>query len=519
MPLRTRLIADKAVKLSGIPLFADLEPTLLAELITVGELIKLPQHARLFGNGDTVTCLYVILSGLVKRSTLLADSVEKVLELARPGQPLALSEVFSTATHASTAQATKASQVIAIPIDRLRDAAMHHPTLSLRLVETIARQYHAAEFEVTSHHTLPGVQRVLDYLLHLAGKRRDIAGETTVKLDASKKLISARLDMAPETFSRTLRQLSADGVIAVNGRLIHIQNATLASHASGKPGDDKPRAAPLRYSRAEQQAVRRKQSPAALINLCGRHRMLSQRLATCWYIEARKLATSVPRGALRKFRELFEHNYTQTSARVQSMAPSLQPDLALLGELWRDYRELLAVRPVVAAAAATVFDLSERVLTAADRLTAAATRMADTPEAHCVNIAGRNRMLTARIAKLFLFRDWDVRRTESNRLIADSRDEFDANIAKLAKAGASTPEIAAQLTIDTELWRTLTTIIDATPHFAMQHGHAREVLAASDELLRHLDTTVKLFEHLADKQSAVHSASAAGDTVHSALSQ
>ena len=180
---------------------------------------------------------------------------------------------------------------------------------------------------------------------------------------------------------------------------------------------------------------------------------------------------------------------------------------------------MLAVRPAAAAEATTVFDLSERVLAAADRLTAAATRMADTPAAHCVNIAGRNRMLTARIAKLFLFRDWDVRRTESNLLIADSRDEFDANIATLAKAGASTPEIAAQLTIDTELWRTLTTIIDATPHFEMQHGHAREVLAASDELLRHLDTTVKLFEHRADKQSAVRRASTADDAVHSALSQ
>ena len=519
MPPRLHLIADKAAKLSSIPLFAELEAAPLAELAAVSEVLKLPQHARLFGSGDPVMHLYVILSGLIKRSTLLADSFEKVLELARPGQPLALSEVLSASRHASTAQAAKASQIIAIPIARLKDAAVRHPSLSLRLLEAIARLHHAAEFEVTSHHALPGVQRVLDYLLHLAGARRGIAGETTITLDASKKLISARLDMTPETFSRTLRQLSVDGVIAVNGRVIHIQNATLASHASGKSGDDTSGVAPLRYSRTERQAARRKQSPAALINLCGRHRMLSQRLATCWYSDARKLATSVPRGALSKFRDQFEHNYTLTVALARSMAPSLQPELTALDELWRDYRAQLAVRPADAAEAAAVFDLSERVLAAADRLTAAATRKADTPAAHCVNTAGRNRMLAARLAKLFLFRDWGVRRAECERLMADSRGEFDANIIRLAQADASTPEIAAQLAIDTEQWRALTSIIDAPPHFEMQHGHVREVLAASDVLLRHLDTTVKLFEHLADKQSASRHSSVVDDSSHSDLSQ
>ncbi|GEM_PF-201064 len=490
--------------LSGISLFSGLEPDLLDELADVGEMVRLPARHRLFTSGEPIEAAHFLVSGSIKRSTQLADAVEKVLELVRPGQLVAMSEVFGATTYVSCAQAVHPSTLIAIPVARLTEIAGRHPSLSLRLLTTIARQHHAAEFEVISHHALPGAQRVLDYLLHLAGDRRDIAGETTVELDASKKLIAARLDMTPETFSRMLRQLSSDGMIVVHGRRIHIQNATLTK---GSTGAEQRRRAPLHYSRTEQMAKnRRRPSPAALVNLCGRHRMLSQRMATCWCINARKIVAGPARGALRKYREQFERNLAQVGALVQSLAPELHREIDLLGGLWTAYRDLLCSHPPASADADAVFDLSERILSAADALTAAAARAAGTPEARCVNIAGRNRMLTARIAKLFLFQDWGVRSTEARKLMTAARREFDANINTLTGCGGESPEIAAQLVIDVEQWRALTSIIDSPAWFGMADGHAREVLAASDELLRHLDTTVKLYEHLAERKSTAGTA-------------
>lgn len=508
----SRHIADL---LAGTPLFAGLAAELLDELAAAGALLKLPSRSPLFASGEPIRDVHVLITGSIKRSALLADAFEKVLELAQPGQALALSEIFSAGAYASSAQTIKPCVVIAIPLASLGEIALRHPTLNQRLLETIARQHYATEFEVVSHHALPGTQRVLDYLLHLAGDRRGIAGETTVRLDASKKLIAARLDMTPETFSRTLRQLSSDGVIAVSGRIIHIQNATLAAASAG----GKKRSAPLRYSRTERKERNRTSSAAALVNLCGRHRMLSQRMTTCWCIHARRLGSRPLRSALGKFSDQFERNLAQVTDLVTRLAPVLHGELETLRGLWTGYRDLLGSGQTPAPEAGTVFDHSERILAAADRLTASAARAAGTPEARCVNIAGRNRMLTARLAKLFLFADWGVRSARARQLIAASRQEFDANIAKLAAAGADSPEIAAQLAIDAEQWHALTSIIDATPHFPIEHGHAREVLAASDELLRHMDTTVKLFEHLADRKAVAGRRKGAAREAHSDLSQ
>jgi len=485
--LRTPIAKDLLDRLAGLPLFAGLPPPLLERLATASQIQDLPGHHRVFDTGEPIRCVHVLLSGSVKHCAPLGAGAEKMLALLRPGEPLALEEAVCAPTYASFAQTLRPSQLLAIPVAQLVKSARHDATLGWRLLEIVSRRLYAAEFEVVSHHSMSSTQRVLDYLLRLAGDRRAIAGETTVELDANKSLIAARLDMTPETFSRTLRQLSTDGLIVVNGRAIHIQNATLAAGSGANSG------AKRLYPKMERKAA--VPSPETLVNLCGRHRMLSQRLAGAWCMVARQLATRTARDALRKIRDQFERNFAQVAAHP--LAPRLADKLDRLGALWQDYRALLTEQAPDAGHAKAAFDLSERILAAADRLAGGAARLVGTEVARCVNIAGRNRMLTARVAKLFLFADWNIRADEARRLIAEGRAEFDANFAVLAACGADQPEIAAQLAIDIEQWRALIAIVDSSPDFAMRDGHAREVFAASEQLLRHMDTTVRLYERLA----------------------
>lgn len=480
-----------------MPLFAGLKPQSLALMCAGCRVLELPAGSSLFASGDPIREAYFLVSGSVKRSARLADQVEKVLELVRPGQMFALSEVFSAKTYASCAETVKTSTVLAIPFDNLVGVAGKVPALTMRLLEMIARQHLTSEFEVVSHHSVTGTQRVLDYLLRLAGERRDIAGETTVQLDASKKLIAARLDMTPETFSRTLRQLSADGVIVVSGRLIHIQNATLGIDRADA-GASKPSS--LRYPKMDRRSAGVSVTLPALVNLCGRHRVLSQRMAIAWSTIAHGLSPQLAQSRLRKYLDHFERNLALVSGL--SLPPGLRDRVDKLAGIWPRYRDLLTACPQDESRAVEVFRESERILGAADRLTAAAATGAGAGEALCVNIAGRNRMLSARLTKLFLFSQWDACAAEAGRLMAASRREFDTNIARLLRNAINSPEASAQLGIDVEHWRHFLGIIDNRNPAVTARSHARAVLAASESLLRHVDTTVKIYERLAEKCAA-----------------
>ena len=60
------------------------------------------------------------------------------------------------------------------------------------------------------------------YLSHLAPDAARARYDVT--LDTSKQMIASRLNLAPETFSRVLGQLSEAGLIEVKGRNITVLN-------------------------------------------------------------------------------------------------------------------------------------------------------------------------------------------------------------------------------------------------------------------------------------------------------
>ncbi len=485
-----RLAIEPRALLACIPMFAGLKADRLSRLGAACRVLDLPGHRAVFSAGQPIKEALFLAAGAIKRFALLADQAEKVLELVRPGQMLALSEVFSARAYASFAETVEPSVVIAIAVDVLREVVGRDAVLCMRLLEAVAQSHYASEFEVVTHHSHLVTQRVLDYLLGLAGDQRGMAGETTVKLGASKSLIASRLDIAPETFSRTLRKLSEDGIIVVEGRLVHIQNVMLAIAERSSGGER----APLTYQRQERSGASQEMSAAALVNVCGRHRMLSQRMATAWCMIARELSVASSRVALRKYAQQFERTMMQLDAT--SLSSRLRGRYNDLRRVWLSYREALAGAATDRAGADRVFELSEQTLDAADLLAATAAERAGTAAAYMVNVAGRNRMLCARLVKLYLFNGWPDRSRKLGRLIDSSRQEFFANMRTLSAYSADSPEAQAQLRVDAEQWQHFLAALDAAPANRSSQDLALAAVAASEELLRNVDTTVKLYERL-----------------------
>lgn len=480
--------------LSHSPLFAGLAAAQLDALIEASHLRELPAEQSLFRAGEPIREAHMLVSGAVERSTTLAGKTKKIIELVQSQQLLALGEIFGATTYSSSCETIAPCIVIAIGIQKLRAIIRQDLELSWRVIQMMARKQYAIEFDVTGYHySLTGTQRVLDYLVELAGDRAGLAGETTVVLKTSKKIIAALIGMTPESFSRNLRLLSDSGVIVVEGRKVHIQNAALLNTNFSK---DHQRVSFPRKPKTPGGKTGKSLSPGALVNLCGRHRVLSQRMAIAWAQIGRNVAAAKARVKLHQLEAEFQRNLARLKD-LQLSAPEFTAGLAVVTDVWPRYRQALFDTPPDQANAARVFDLSEEILDATDRLTRLAENQAPIPAARHVNVAGRNRVLSQRISKLFLFREWASRDETIQQRLEASRREFESNLAALRETAAGVPELAEQLQEIAELWRKFEKIQQPDLAYTNKLRHALAVLAAGERLLRHVDTAVKLYERLA----------------------
>jgi CRP-like cAMP-binding protein len=473
--------------LSRSPLFAGLSPGHFDELTGASRLLELPANHSLCRAGEPIREAHILFNGSVKRSTMLAGETEKIIELVQSPQMLSIGELFGSTHYSASCTVITASIIVAIDIRTLRSVIQKDLDLSWRIIQALAQRQCAFEFDITGYHSgLIGTQRLLDYLLELAGDRARLAGETTVTLKASKKMIAGRIGMTPESFSRSLRQLSDNGFVVVEGRNVHIQNAALLDTEFG---NSTQRLSFSRKPRAVGPLTGKQLSSGALINLCGRLRMLSQRLSIVWALIAFDIAPSKGRVKLRQLEIEFGRNLGRLEKL--DLPAGLAERLAAVAEIWPAYRQAL-----LAPDALAVWTLSEKVLGATDALTGQAAHLAGTPDARYVNIAGRNRMLSQRIGVFFLFRE----RVGNDDIILQQLDpscrEFESNLEELRRSGKDLPELAAQLREVAAQWKKFIQALLPNLAHGQKAKHAQAVIAEGDRLLRHVDTTVRLYERL-----------------------
>src|SRR5690606_30699493 len=178
-----------------------------------------------------------------------------------------------------------------------------------------------------------------------------------------------------------------------------------------------------------------------------------------------------------------------------NLDPALAAALELVSTTWLAYRAMLFAGES-AEGAKRILGGSEEILAAADRLTTLAEHKAGSEQAHYVNVAGRNRMLSQRIVKFFLFQDLADCAEAAQAQIGASAAAFSANLDELRRSGGSLPQLVAQLDVVGQQWARIMTVLAPSAERMRRSQHVRLVLAKGGRLLRHVDTAVKLYERL-----------------------
>ena len=226
---------------------------------------------------------------------------------------------------------------------------------------------------------------------------------------------------------------------------------------------------------------------ATAINRTARFRALSQRTAKVYG----QLYLNV--GAARA-RDALEHTRRQVHSGFEDMdRQSWPPEVArLLADVRRnaDRLDALTAQAPTKEGFQAVSAQADQMLAAANTTTEALERLAQAPTARLVNTAGRQRMLSQRLAKNYeLLAAGLDSRTVREQMTGDA-DEFQRALAQLNKAPISTPAIRSALELGQAQWVFFEAALKRQP----DPRGLENVATTSERLLEVTDSLTSLYE-------------------------
>lgn len=230
--------------------------------------------------------------------------------------------------------------------------------------------------------------------------------------------------------------------------------------------------------------------PAAAINVAGRQRMLSQRMAKAYALIGMKVEAPAAQQLLDQSIALFDSQLAQ----LKDFAPNddTRRVVQQLAAEWQAYRDLLK-EPPSRARAKDVYDSSDEVLTIAHRLVLACEKAQGAPQERLLNFAGRQRMLSQRLAKLFLFTAWDVNAQAAQMEFNMARGEFASGMASLARLTDQAEARTALEALDREWIAYRSLMLNVSDHES-RRAAAAEVAAKSERVLAAAEALVSIYE-------------------------
>lgn len=230
----------------------------------------------------------------------------------------------------------------------------------------------------------------------------------------------------------------------------------------------------------------------AAINKAGRERMLSQRMAKAYFQLGQQVDTERSRRILDQSVAVFDRQLVEL--KNYAPTPEIKDTYQKLEKAWLAYKDALLGSAPSPQQGRQVLQLSEQLLGLAHQGTVQLEKHAGSNTGHLLNLAGRQRMLSQRMAKFYQAQSWGVGDTSGAAELDKARREFAGSLQELAAAPAMTPAIRDGLELVRQQWFFF-------DHALNQKGSADRraqaaVATTSERILEEMETVVGLIEKL-----------------------
>lgn len=180
---------------------------------------------------------------------------------------------------------------------------------------------------------------------------------------------------------------------------------------------------------------------SSAINKAGRQRMLTQRIVKAYSMVGLDVQADEANSQLLMSVELFERQLSELKRFSKTKKnKAVQKRLAMVESLWEPFKSI-ALSEVSKKGVQELIKRDEALLSATHKAVVSLEKSANSNLGRIVNIAGRQRMLSQRIAKFYMLLAWEVDAEKSNKLMNLASEQFTTALDELIKSKINTKEI------------------------------------------------------------------------------
>jgi CRP/FNR family transcriptional regulator, transcriptional activator FtrB len=223
-------------QMRGLHVFDGVDPHRVSAMLKGSFLQRFPAGVELVREGDPADFLHVIVEGSVEVFSGYRER-ETTVAVLGSGKSFILAAVVLDRIYLKSARSLTPARILLVPADTVRAIFVEDAAFARNLALELAEAYRMVVKELKNQKLRSGLERLANWLL---AHRAEQGNNDRFELPFEKKVLAARLGLAPEVLSRLFASL-ASYEVRVTGAAIEIRDVdALMKLAQPTPTIDDP---------------------------------------------------------------------------------------------------------------------------------------------------------------------------------------------------------------------------------------------------------------------------------------